>query len=114
MYHGKDKGHYSNDCQVLTDQFHRMRNTRRGQHPKARKDYTSKKEIAAMLGKVTEQVFAKMTAVKKRTVRKDPAEDQMLAIFENVLISNKSKASDDISLSTKCSTDNTNLACSNS
>ena len=68
-----------------------MRGTTRAQHPRGRKEYSKKKEIATMLGKVTEQVFAKMAAVKKRKVRSDPVDNQMLAAFGNTSISDKSE-----------------------
>ena len=111
MYHGKDKDHDTNECIVLKEQARRMCGRQKAQTPRGRKDYNAKKEIAAMLGEVTETVFAKHFAVKKRKVSTDPldvhVEDQMLAAFGNASISDKSSGTDNSSLSTKSSVKST-------
>ena len=90
MYHGKDKGHDTKDCTVLKNQARAMRGQHNAQKHSEKKNFRAKKEFAAMIGEVTEQLFAKMTPVQKRQVMPDfPVPEpskQLVAAFENASI----------------------------
>ena len=105
MYHGKDKGHNSEECTVLKEQARKMRGQHNAQHPCGKKDCRAKKEPAAMISQVTETVFAQMSPVKKRQITADfptPVSDDtenVIAAFDQASISEDSKQSVDSSIS---------------
>ena len=101
MYHGKDKGHDTKDCTVLKHQARAMRGQHSAQKNSEKKNFRAKKEFAAMIGEVTEQLFAKMTPVQKRQVTPDFAvpepSKQLVAAFENASIESSASSVTDSS-----------------
>jgi len=112
MYHGKDKGHDTKDCTVLKHQARAMRGQHNAQKHSEKKNFRAKKEFAAMIGEVTEQLFAKMTPVQKRQMTPDfPVPEpskQLVAAFENASIeSSASSVTDRSSASSSTSSSST-------